>query len=138
MGHPALCVGSFTEKVNYVLIPIKSSIWTYKGFNDQTGLLLQPTTRRSEFQMYVYDSNEHKLGQVNEYGTVIDGFGRKIGEVSEDGTITDNDGVKLGNVSEDGFVTDSNDRKVGNVSIAHNDDIYLAGGAAFLLLLKPK
>ncbi len=74
----------------------------------------------------------------HEDGTVIDGFGRKIGEVSEDGTITDNDGVKLGNVSEDGSVTDSNDREVGNVSIAHNDDIYLAGGAALLLLLKPK
>ena len=43
-----------------------------------------------------------------------------------------------GELSEDGSVTDSNDRKVGNVSIAHNDDIYLAGGAALLLLLKPK
>jgi hypothetical protein len=154
-GHTALCVGSFTEKVDYVLVPIKSSNWTYKDFNDQTCIVLQPTKRRSEFQMDVYDSNEHKLGQVNDYGTasdndgykvgdvgedgtVIDGFGRKIGEVSEDGTITDNDGVKLGNVSEDGSVTDSNDRKVGNVSIAHNDDIYLAGGAALLLLLKPK
>lgn len=77
MGHTALCVGSFTEKVDYVLIPIKSSIWTYKGSNDQTGLLLQPTTRRSEFQMDVYDSNEHKLGQVNEYGTASDNDGSK-------------------------------------------------------------
>ena len=75
------------EKVDYVLVPIKSSNWTYKDFNDQACILLQPTKRRSEFQMDVYDSN---------------------------------------------------DRKVGNVSIAHNDDIYLAGGAALLLLLKPK
>ena len=103
----------------------------------------------------VYDSNGHKLGQVNEYGTasdnyghkvgdvsedgtVIDGFGRKVGDVSEDGTITDNDEGKLGNVSEDGTVTDSNDRRIGNVSISMNDNIYQAGGAALLLLLKPK
>jgi hypothetical protein len=71
--------------------------------------------------MNVYDSNERKLGQVNEYGTA-----------------SDNDGYKVGDVSEDGTVNDSNDHKVGNVSIAHNDDIYLAGGAALLLLLKPK
>ena len=110
---------------------------------------------REDAIVNVYDSNGHKVGQVNEYGTasdnyghkvgdvgedgtVIDGFGRKVGDVSEDGTITDNDEGKLGNVSEDGTVTDSIDRKIGNVSMSMSDNICLAGGAALLLLLKPK
>jgi len=117
--------------------------------------LSSPDSLREDAIVNVYDSNGHKLGQVNEYGTasdnyghkvgdvgddgtVIDGFGRKVGDVSEDGTITDNDEGKLGNVSEDGTVTDSNDRRIGNVSISMNDNIYQAGGAALLLLLKPK
>src|ERR1700730_18252160 len=110
---------------------------------------------REDAIVNVYDSIGHKLGQVNEYGTasdnyghkvgdvsedgtVIDCFGRKLGDVSEDGTITDNDEGKLGNVSEAGTVTDSSDRKIGNVSMSMSDSICLAGGAALLLLLKPK
>ena len=37
--------------------------------------------------MDVYDSNEHKLGQVNEYGTASDNDGYKVGDVGEDGTV---------------------------------------------------
>ena len=117
--------------------------------------LSSPDSLREDAIVNVYDSNGHKLGQVNEYGTasdndgykvgdvgedgtVIDGYGRKVGEVSEDGTITDNHEEKLGKVSEDGTVTDSNDRTIGNVSMSMHDTLSMAGGAALLLLLKPK
>ena len=88
--------------------------------------------------MNVYDSTGRKLGQVNEYGTASEDDGYKVGDVGEDGALTDNHEEKLGKVSEDGTVTDSNDRTIGNVAMSMHDTISMAGGAALLLLLKPK
>ncbi len=31
--------------------------------------------------MKIYDSNQHKVGDVNQYGTVTNNEGRKVGEV---------------------------------------------------------
>ena len=88
--------------------------------------------------MNVYDSTGRKLGQVNDYGTASDNDGYKVGDVGEDGTVIDHYGRKVGEVSEDGTVTDSNDRTIGNVAMSMHDTISMAGGAALLLLLKPK
>src|SRR5258705_13915468 len=81
---------------------------------------------REDAIVNVYDSNGHKLGQVNEYGTASDNYGHKVGDVSEDGTVIDGFGRKVGDVSEDGTVTDSIDRKIGNVSMSMSDNICLA------------
>jgi hypothetical protein len=71
--------------------------------------------------MNVYDNQGRKLGQLNEYGTASDNSGHKVGDIGEDGT-----------------VIDSHNHKVGHVSLSTNDSLYLAGGAALLLLLHPK
>lgn len=68
--------------------------------------------------MKIYDSKQHKVGDVDQYGTVSNNDGRKVGSVSEDGTVIDND-----------------DRKVGAVDMSEDDTIHFAGGAALLLLL---
>ncbi|MDQ6661011.1 MAG: hypothetical protein M3Z24_08610 [Chloroflexota bacterium] len=88
--------------------------------------------------MKVYDSNQHSVGDVNQYGTVTNDDGRKVGDVSEDGTVIDGYGRHAGNVSEDGAITDNDNRKVGDVEMSDEGNICFAGGAAFLLLLKPK